>query len=313
MTGHHRDWLGILFLGGLVLGGFIGAALLIMDPVPAFLSQAFDETSPYGALFREDIGAALRLFSILCVGAGVLAVLSLAFPERLWKCVKRAEEMFQSLLIHKKNVFLVAVILVLFSAIIYAGAFRIGFHSDDFAWIQSTARTVQGPGHMFSLSQSHFFRPLTFVYHTINFSLSRNNPHALHVAGVLFHGLAAVFIFLIALELSKRSYLAITAALLFVAYPVSSRSVMWISGSEIVFAGLIYLVSFYLLLLHLKRDKTIFHVFSVLLFILGLMAKEAVISLAAAAILAGILISKRASRWSGLPFILVAVAFLFEE
>lgn len=310
MTEKNKDWIGVTSLGVLVLGGCAGAALLMLAPVPAFISEAFGETSPYGALYQGDITAVIRLFSLICLGTGLFAVLSLAYPEWVWIRVERAKARAQSLLTGKRAVVLIAVILVLFSALIYTGAFRIGFHSDDFAWIDSTAKTAQDPGHMFSLSQSHFFRPLTFIYHTVNYTLFRNNPHALHIAGILLHGLAALFIFLIALELSDRVSLAITASLLFCAYPVSNRSVMWISGSEIVFAGLIYLVSFYLFLLHLKKGKFVAYVFSFLLFILGLMAKEAVISLAAAVLLAGILISKREFRWRSLPFILVAVAFL---
>jgi hypothetical protein len=88
---------------------------------------------------------------------------------------------------------------------------------------------------------------------------------------------------------------------------------MWISGSEIVFAGLIYLVAFYLFLLYLERKKLAYYVFSVLLFIFGLMAKEAVISLAFAAFLAAFLFLKRASRWSGFPLIIIAVAFILVQ
>ncbi|MFC2163904.1 hypothetical protein ACFLT2_02760 [Acidobacteriota bacterium] len=306
-----EDVFGVLSLGVLILGGFFGAAILISDSMLIVLSRSFDGTSPYGALMSEDVSLAIRFLSVLCVAAGLFSALSLAFPERFWKCLKQAKEKFQPRLIRKRSVIGVAVILVLFSSIIYAGALRIGFHSDDFAWIESTAKTIQNPGHIFSLSQSHFFRPLTFIYHTLNYSLFGNNPYALHISGILFHGLAALFIFLIVLELTDRTYLSITAALLFCSYPVSSRSVMWISGSEIVFAGLIYLISFYLFLLYLKAGKSAYYVFSILFFILGLMAKEAVISLALATLLSGILIPKRASRLSGLPFVVIGAVFLF--
>jgi hypothetical protein len=310
MAGQRKDWLGILFLSLLILGGVGGAAFLVSDPFPAFSSQVFDETSPYGALIREDIAVAIRLFFSLCVAAGLFAILCLVFPEWCWKQAKKTIVLCRRGLTLKGSSMGVAVVLVFLSAIIYAGSFGIGFHSDDFAWIDSTARALRDPGHIFSLSQSHFFRPLTFVYHTVNYSLFRDSPWALHIAGILCHGLAAFFIFLIVRELSSRTFLAVTAALLFCAYPVSSRSVMWISGSEIVFAGLLYLVSLYLFLLYLKRGKLACYIFSALFFILGLMAKEAVISLAAAALLAGIWIFSRAPRWSGLPFVVIAVAFL---
>ena len=285
--------------------------MLISGPNPDFFARTFDVASPYGSLIHRDVVMAVRLFSSLCVAAGLFAILALAFPGRLMKFAEWAREKTQSGLTRRRGVICVAVFLVLFSAIAYAGAFRIGFHSDDFAWMESTEKTTQDPGHIFSLSQSHFFRPVTFLYHTVNFNLFRKNPYALHISGVALHGLAALFIFLVALQLSDRVYLAITAALLFAAYPVSSRSVMWISGSEIVFAGLIYLSAFYLFLLYLDRKKLAYYILSLILFIFGVMAKEAVISLALATFLAGFLLSKRASRWSGLPFVVVAVFFIF--
>ena len=311
MPARTRDLLGVLFLGLLVLVGFLGGAMLISGPNPDFFARTFDVASPYGSLIHRDVVMAVRLFSSLCVAAGLFAILALAFPGRLMKFAEWAREKTQSGLTRRRGVICVAVFLVLFSAIAYAGAFRIGFHSDDFAWMESTEKTTQDPGHIFSLSQSHFFRPVTFLYHTVNFNLFRKNPYALHISGVALHGLAALFIFLVALQLSDRVYLAITAALLFAAYPVSSRSVMWISGSEIVFAGLIYLSAFYLFLLYLDRKKLAYYILSLILFIFGVMAKEAVISLALATFLAGFLLSKRASRWSGLPFVVVAVFFIF--
>jgi len=313
MSDPKRDLLGIVLLGLPVLGGCLGAALLIADAMPVFLASRFGGASPYGTLFHEDMASAVRLFSVFCVLCGVCAGLSLIFPERMWKFGERIREWITSPRRNKRHVMGFALLLILFAAITYSGAFRIGFHSDDFAWLDSTAKTVQNPAHIFSRSQSHFFRPLTFLYHTINYSLFRGNPHLQHISGIVFHGLAGFFVFLIVVKLSGRRILAGLAALLFCAYPVSSRSVMWISGSEIVFAGLIYLLAFYLFLLYLEQKKPAYYAASFVLFVLGLMAKEAVISLAAAVFLAGFLFPKKASRWSGLPFVIIGVAFLLVQ
>jgi hypothetical protein len=311
MSSRNKDLIGVLFLGAVVLGGFIGAAFLISGHASVFLAGIFEGTSPYGPLIRENIATGLRLFSVFCVVCGIFAAFGLAFPAKIWALADRIRAKFQRYRTSKTCVLCVAVLLVVLSVITYANAFSIGFYSDDFAWIDSTAKTAQNPEHMFSLSQSHFFRPVTFLYHTLNYGLFGGNPHLLHLFGIVLHGLAGVFIFLIGLKLTGRMGFGVTAALLFCVYPVSSRSVMWISGSEIVFAGLIYLVALYLYLLYLDRKRPAFYLLSMVLFIFGLMAKEAVISLAAAAFLAGLLFHKRASRWSGLPFVLIAVAFIF--
>lgn len=214
------------------------------------------------------------------MGFGVISGIALCFPRTLSVIFRKLGQKSRGFLKTKKGRFGLAVFLIFLSAFTYAGAFSIGFHSDDFYWQDTVAKTSRNPLHVFSLSHSHFFRPLTFIYHTVNFRILGNNPSLIHIAGVVCHGAAAFFVFLIAFRVTAGIPLSILAAILFCTYPVSSRSVMWISGSEIVFAGLISLVSLYLFLLFLDESKRGFYILSLALFLPALTAHEAMIGLA---------------------------------
>ncbi|HPB56011.1 MAG TPA: hypothetical protein PLB68_08630, partial [Candidatus Aminicenantes bacterium] len=132
-------------------------------------------------------------------------------------------------------------------------------------------------GHIFSLSVSHFFKPLTHLYHLLNFRLFPG-PHPAHATALLLHGVNGFLLYLVVSALSRRKGLALLSALLFCVYSVSNRSVMWISGGEITLGATFYLLTLQGFLGFLERSDR-FSLASALLFcLLGLLTKEAVIS-----------------------------------
>ena len=160
---------------------------------------------------------------------------------------------------------------------VYGGSFRIGYYADDFVWRIEAGRSAAEIRHIFSLSVSHFFKPLTHLLHLVQFRFFPD-PHPAHLCGLLLHGVNAFLLFLVVSALSRRKGLALLSALLFCVYSVSNRSVMWLSGSEITLGATFYLLTLQGFLGFLERSDR-FSLASALLFcLLGLLTKEAVIS-----------------------------------
>ncbi|MBN1270665.1 MAG: hypothetical protein JXB26_00185 [Candidatus Aminicenantes bacterium] len=290
--------------------GTLGIYLLLSDSMISLLKNEIGGDSPYGFITHGDLRFATRSFAILFISIGFLSLLSIIFSDKILSSLKIFGSIVSHWLSQKKFCVFIALFLILLAFLVYFTSFQIGFHSNDYSWLNDSEKTSKKPSHIFSLSQSHFFKPVTHIYHFINYSLFKENPHLYHISGILLHGINSFLIFLICLILTNKKKLAIFASILFCTYPVSHRSVMWISANEIILAGLIYLLSLYLFLAYLKNNRLSFYILSAGLFIIGIFSKEAVISLAPVLFIAGIFFGKGKSKLSGVLFILFAAVFL---
>lgn len=90
-----------------------------------------------------------------------------------------------------------------------------------------------------------YYRPLFTAMLTAEYHLFGLWPQGWHLVSVLLHILCGVGVFYVILMLSKRSIVALFAALLFSVHPVHAESVSWISGMTDPLFGIFFLASFY--------------------------------------------------------------------
>lgn len=257
-----------------ILFGITGIALLIINPVPQILNLDFFTVDPYKIIDEEDIQMALISLSFLLILTSILSILN-EYVFRKHHAAVVLRKVF--IKITSKDVYIYG-ILFLLTLFIYFRIFQIGFYQDDFAWLLDSQISSMDLSHIFSLSQSHFFRPVTHLYHLSNFFLFNENAALFHLSGILFHGLSAFLIYKIASYLFSSKWISLLAAFIFCCYYVSHKSVIWIAGSEITFASLLYLLSVYFYIIFLKSKRTIYMPISLFFFIAGILAKEAVIT-----------------------------------
>jgi hypothetical protein len=265
--------------------------------------------SVYGSVSSTEVQLGVLWFGAVLLGAGILAVLALAFPRRAGALSDRAGATLNSSVLRPGRDHPAAAFFIALSFLVYAGAFRIGFHSDDFAWQAYSAISASNPHHIFSLVGG-LFKPLTHLYHLAHYMIFGPNPHLYHLTAVVLHGLNSFLVFLLGTRLAGDRTTGLLAGLLFVAYPPGCRSVMWISGSEILPAGTLLLLSLLVFLAYLSGGRRGLLILGALLFATGLLAKEATVSLAATAVFAGVLLGDGKRRWSGLVYIAVALPYL---
>ena len=209
----------------------------------------------------------------------------------------------------KTQIVLAAILAAIVSFAIYAPTIAIGFLHDDFLHLDYVARAVlKGDTHDFlanfysnwggsDLMRS--YRPLVSLSIFTDFLFFNTHAAGYHVTNILLVCVCALFVGLIASEISgaygnrMRAVTAIWAALLFAAYPLHVESVAWIIGRVDLLCTLFYLASlYYFLRLRLIEEKPYIWL-SLGCFLLSLVSKEMAVTLPAVATVFALLVPSR--------------------
>ena len=293
-----------------ILFGLFGIFLLVSGHLPSFLADTLRTTSPYGSFTSKDLQLATKFLALLLMLVGILSTLSLVFPARFLSFIGQISNWIETKTDRKESNLSVAVFLVILTFCVYFTSFFIGFYSDDYTWLVVSENTRHDFSQIFSLIQSHFFRPAAHIYHFINYLFCRENPHFYHLIPLLLHGFSSFYLYLIIRKLTLDKKLSLLSAVLFCIYPVSNRAVMWISTGGTVFAGFIYLVAFYLFLSYIKNNKFGAFFLSVCFFIIGIFTHEAVIGLVPVFIILAFLFGNKKEIQASLLFLIICVIYL---
>ncbi len=115
--------------------------------------------------------------------------------------------------------------------------------------------------------RSNFYRPIQKLTYFFDYSIWKSNPLGYHLTSVLLHVLAALCLFRFVQILLKDSAVALWSALLFVAHPVHTEAVAYVSGRADLLAAMFMLLG---LIFYLKNKNLWVAVF----FALALLSKE---------------------------------------
>lgn len=166
---------------------------------------------------------------------------------------------------------------------VYWPALTTFFHGDDFGLIEKVRQG--GPFALWTYSPSPFLRPVIGISLFLDGRLWGLNAAGYHLTNVLLHALNAAMISWIALWLltpgadSRRThFLALIAGVLYLVHPSHPEAVAWVSGRTDVIAAFFTLASFLAYLSYRWRPRLPVLAFSLALFALGLLSKEAVAS-----------------------------------
>ncbi len=122
------------------------------------------------------------------------------------------------------------------------------------------------------------WHPLTTLSHMLDASLFGPGPTGPHAANVLFHGLAAVFLFLALDRLFAAPWRNLFVATLFALHPLRVESVAWVSERKDVLSGLFFALILFAYADYAKKPAAGRFVLVLFLFSLGLMAKPMLVT-----------------------------------
>ncbi len=229
------------------------------------------------------------------------------------------------MLVHRDLFFIIIAILITF--VVYSDSFNNAFIWDDYCFVvENKAIRSLTPTHMLSYFSDYrtsssseslsrdVYRPLVTTSYALDYRLWDLNSNLYHVENTLLHTVNVFLVYLVVKSIVDSSAAALLAALVFGIHPVQTEAVTWISGRSNMLFLLFFLAA---LLAHISNARKATRptmALPLVLFTLGLFAKEMTVTLPAVMLLYDAHFAPKKSVREYieyyLPFFLVAVSYL---
>jgi tetratricopeptide (TPR) repeat protein len=168
---------------------------------------------------------------------------------------------------------------------IYAPVINGQFLWDDDAHVtRPELRSIEGLGRIwFDVGATQQYYPLLHSMFWIEHRAWGNTTTGYHVVNILLHASSAFLLYLILGRLKVPG--ALTAAVIFAAHPVHVESVAWIAEQKNTLSTVFYLAAMYSYLRFDEERRPVWYAAASSLFVLGLLTKTVVATLAGALLL----------------------------
>ena len=187
--------------------------------------------------------------------------------------------------IHKKYTFLIIIFLIVSSCVAFgrvAGNDFLNFDDDYYITennqIKSGINAASIKWAFASLAVSNW-HPLTWISHTLDWSLFEANPSGHHLVNLLLHIGAVLFLFLFLNKTTKNIWPAAFAAAFFALHPLRVESVAWVSERKDVLSMFFGMASLYAYAFYAESSKLSKYILCLILFGLALLSKPMLVSL----------------------------------
>ncbi|MCX6278196.1 MAG: hypothetical protein NT004_08870 [Bacteroidetes bacterium] len=189
-------------------------------------------------------------------------------------------------------------LIVLFAFLLYGNTLFYDYTLDDLMVVKENKFTVKGfsgiPAIFSYDSFTGFFgkekklvvggryRPLSIATFAVEYALVGGfNPFLSHLINILLYALTGIFIFLILKKLTNSQHsstwlftLPFITAILFLVHPIHTEVVANIKGRDEILSFLFSLISLWLVLVFLNKQKLVYLILANLSFFFGLLSKE---------------------------------------
>ncbi len=149
----------------------------------------------------------------------------------------------------EKRTFVLALLLVLFTLVLYNPANHFSFiNYDDNHYVYENPHVRAGltwgtlRWALTSLDQANW-HPLTWMSHALDYQLFHMNPAGHHLTGVLLHGVNVVLLFLLLVYSTRRAGPSFFVAALFALHPLNVESVVWIAERKNVLSTMFFFLT----------------------------------------------------------------------
>lgn len=181
------------------------------------------------------------------------------------------------------------IVLFVLSVSLYVNTLNHGYVLDDFSVIKENYIVKKGVEAIPEIFKTHYrqgygyvqgnlFRPLTLSLFALQWELAPDSPAFAHFFNILLYAIALVLLYLYLLHLFKNQYLVFLSCLLFAAHPIHTEVVANIKSVDEILAFCFFLSSMLVLFQFHKNKKKTWFFLSLLLFFLGFLCKESMLS-----------------------------------
>jgi tetratricopeptide (TPR) repeat protein len=179
----------------------------------------------------------------------------------------------------------VAVVLILLVAAVFGQTARFGFvayDDDQYVYenpVVENGLSLNGIGWAFSHTQVASWVPLTSISHMLDCQLFGINAGGHHLVNFLLHAATAVLLFLVLRDMSGTLWRSAFVAALFAIHPLRAESVAWVSERKDVLSGVFFMLTLWVYAQYVRRPSRGRYVGMTLLYGLGLLSKNTLVTL----------------------------------
>lgn len=217
-----------------------------------------------------------------------------------------------------RNLAVPILLIILLGLLIYANSLPGPFLWDDDFLVKNNPRITSRSNFLSLFTEniashsldSPFYRPAQMATYMLDYSFWRLNPLGYHLTNIFIHILVGLSLYALVLTLFGDRALACLASLLFVAHPVHTEAVSYISGRADILVALFILISLVTYVRFLEGRNWIFYAASLLACALALLSKEYGVILP---VLLGVYhaaFSKKVSVKTFWPFVALPILYL---
>jgi len=221
-------------------------------------------------------------------------------PEEHWKnCMKKSD-------------LPIIALIVLVGFLLFGSALNYPFTYDDSVFFSDSVfvRKISNlgvlfePSKYFKYSKELTYRPFSVMTYLVGFQLFKVTPFYHRLINLSLHILASILVYFFIKKLLDKKIASLTA-LLFVALPVHSEDILFITFNDDILITVFCLLAF---ILYLKGDEKSYNI-SLLFFLLALLSKEMAFSFPVILIIYDLCFNKKLALRKYLGYFLVAFLF----
>jgi len=155
---------------------------------------------------------------------------------------------------------------------------------DDDEYISRNDRVRDGltrQGFVWAFTATHAFNwhPLTSISHMLDCQFYQLDSGRHHLTNVLFHAANAILLFLVLKRMTRNLWASAFVAAAFALHPLHVESVAWASERKDVLSTLFWILTTWAYVRYVERPVFARYILIVLFFVLGLLAKQMLVTL----------------------------------
>jgi hypothetical protein len=210
-------------------------------------------------------------------------------------------------------------LLMVATLLLYTAVLDLGFfHLDDPNYVTKNPllRSLTWDNLRQILTEPYFanYSPMHILSYLLDYSLAGANPWVFHLSSILWAGVTAGLVYLLAVALTGRRTVAVAAGVLFVTHPAHVEAIAWISSRKDLVAAAFALVAILMYIRYRRgrRSRWRWYAGTVILFGIAVAGKLSVVVVPAILLGFDYFIEKRrnmAMFVDKIPFALIAMPF----
>ena len=156
---------------------------------------------------------------------------------------------------------------------------------DDNAYVYENPTVIKGLSlhgiaWSFTHAQVEHWIPLTTISHMLDCQVYGLKPWGHHLTNVILHGAASILLFLVLMQMTGALWRSAFVAAVFAVHPLHVESVAWVSERKDVLTGVFFMLTIAAYVHYTRKPRSLpRYLAALLLFALGLMSKDMLVTL----------------------------------